>query len=183
MDHEEKILEQYFKDTLAKGQKSSECLDEQILLRYFEGNLDIQEARKVEDHLGKCAFCLSQLDLAAGAQKKQFKRSKLKVPPEAIKKAQNLLKENKEKNIAIKKKTSKEKLFLAEALVFFIASFIFPKYFIQCLVATLILGVRWAFESKGGRTLVMVIDSWRRHSHDQDTEISNRLKDHFKSSR
>ena len=61
-------------------------------------------------------------------------------------------------------------------IISFALSFIFPKYFLQCLVVTLILGVRWALNSEGGRTLIMVLDSWRQHSHSQDEEISHRLR-------
>ena len=65
---------------------------------------------------------------------------------------------------------------IAGMLISFALSFIFPKYFLQCLVVTLILGVRWALNSEGGRTLIMVLDSWRQHSHSQDEEISHRLR-------
>ena len=75
----------------------------------------------------------------------------------------------------------KKNLFLAGAIIFFIISFLLPKYFMQCLVVTLVLGMRWAFESENGRTFIMVLDSWRRHSHDEDDKISKRLKDRFKS--
>ena len=54
-----------------------------------------------------------------------------KVPEELIKKAQALVKPGKRPN-----------LFLAGAIVFFIASFFIPEYFFQCLVVTLILGLR-----------------------------------------
>ena len=73
----------------------------------------------------------------------------------------------------------KKCLFLFGAIFFFILSFVIPRYFIQFLVVTLILGIRWAFESDGGHTLIMVLDSWRHHSHDKDEEISHRFKNHF----
>jgi len=75
----------------------------------------------------------------------------------------------------------KKNLFFTGMILFFITSFIWPKYFVQSLVAALILGIRWTFESEGGRTLIMVVDSWRRNSHNQDDEIVKRLKDRFKS--
>ncbi len=101
------------------------------------------------------------------------------VPEELIEKAQALLKTDRrpDPKQTISKKRIIKNLFLAGAILFFIASFFIPKYFFQCLVAALILGMRWAFETEGGRTLIMVLDSWRRHSHDQDAEISHRLKD------
>ena len=106
-----------------------------------------------------------------------------KVPEEFIQKAKALLKADQglNHNKTMRKKRITKNLFLVGAIVFFITSFFVPKYFFQFLVATLILGMRWAFESEGGRTLIMVLDSWRRHSHQQDDEISHRLKDKFKS--
>ncbi|MBU1113050.1 MAG: hypothetical protein KKH93_04170 [Candidatus Omnitrophica bacterium] len=65
---------------------------------------------------------------------------------------------------------------LIAAAIAFVFSFIFPKYFMQCLVVTLIFGIRWALNSEGGRTLIMVLDSWRHHSQEKDEEISHRLK-------
>ncbi len=65
---------------------------------------------------------------------------------------------------------------LVGAIISFIFSFIFPRYFMQCLVATLVLGIRWALNSEGGRTLIMVLDSWRHHSQDKDQEITHRLR-------
>lgn len=79
--------------------------------------------------------------------------------------------------LGIPKKRSKVGFWaLVGAVTAFIFSFIFPKYFMQCLVVTLILGIRWALNSEGGRTLIMVLDSWRHHSQEKDEEISHRLK-------
>jgi len=113
-----------------------------------------------------------------------YKRGKgEKVPEELIKKAKGLIEADKDDDNkrTMRKKRIIKKLFLFGAIISFIASFFVPKYFFQCLVVTLILGMRWAFESEGGRTLIMVLDSWRRHSHGQNDEISNRLKDKFES--
>ena len=65
---------------------------------------------------------------------------------------------------------------LVGAVIAFVFSFVFPKYFMQCLVITLILGIRWALSSEGGRTLIMVLDSWRHHSQEKDEEIHHRLR-------
>jgi hypothetical protein len=51
---------------------------------------------------------------------------------------------------------------------------------LQFLVGALILGIRWSFESESGKTLIMILNSWRKHSHDKDDEISNQLKDQLK---
>ena len=100
----------------------------------------------------------------------ESKKAKFKpVPKELINKTKSRL--------GIAKAKSKVGYYaLAGAVIAFILSFIFPKYFMQCLVVTLILGIRWALNSEGGRTLIMVQDSWRHHTQDKDEEISHRLR-------
>ncbi len=103
--------------------------------------------------------------IAREAKKAKFKS----VPRDLINKTKSRL--------GIPKAKSKAGLYaLVGAIVAFILSFIFPKYFMQCLVVTLIFGIRWALSSEGGRTLIMVLDSWRHHSQDKDQEISRFLR-------
>ena len=181
MDKMEKLIKQYLGENLNKAERTADCLNEQVLIDYFQRKLDEEDCQNAEKHLAGCEFCRSQLNLIFQAGE-AYKRGKgEKVPEELIKKAQALLKAGKVG--AGLAPTRRKGLFLVGAIVFFVASFFVPKYFFQCLVVTLILGMRWAFESEGGRTLIMVVDSWRRHSHDQDDEISHRLKDKFPSAR
>lgn len=183
MDKIERLIKECLGRNLNKAEKTDSCLSEQVLLDYFEHRLGPEDCQNIENHLSNCGFCLSQLNLIFEARDLHKCAKGEKVPLELIKKAQALLKTDKhpDHNQTIRKKRITKNLFLLGAIVFFIASFFIPKYFFQCLVAALILGMRWAFESEGGRTLIMVLDSWRRHSHDDDDEISHRLKDKFKS--
>ena len=178
----EEYLKNYLKKDLGNIEKTPQCLDQEVLLDYFRDKLGSQERKDVEEHLSQCNFCLSQLNLAFEAKKSNIRNIGGEVSSGLVNKAKALLKN--EKNTLHKGGGSrmKKNLFLTGAIIFFIVSFLLPKYFMQCLVVTLILGMRWAFESEGGRTLIMVLDSWRRHSHDEDDEISQRLKDRFKSS-
>jgi hypothetical protein len=183
MDKIERLIKEYLRRNLSKSEKTDLCLSEQVLMDYFERKLGREEYQNIESHLASCGFCLSQLSLVFEAHDVHKRGKSEKVPVELIKKAQALLKADQglNHNKTMRKKRIKKNLFLLGAIVFFITSFFVPKYFFQFLVATLILGMRWAFESEGGRTLIMVLDSWRRHSHDDDDEISHRLKDKFKS--
>ena len=179
MEKIEKLIKQYLGENLDKTERTADCLNEQVLIDYFRQKLGEETYQNVESHLAGCEFCRSQLSLIFEAHD-VYKRGKgEKVPGDFIQKAKALLKVDKglERKEMIRKKRITKNLFLAGAIVFFIASFFVPKYFFQFLVVTLILGMRWAFESEGGRTLIMVLDSWRRHSHNQDDEISHRLKD------
>ncbi len=159
-------------------EKTYQCLNDQVLMDYLEKKVSVQERQDIEKHIADCSFCLSQLSLAAEAKKAGWKKEK--VSSRLVEQAKTLVKNN-DNDQKPKKRRIKKNFFFAGAIIFFIASFLLPKYFMQCLVGALILGMRWAFESEGGRTLIMVLDSWRRHSHANDEEISNRLKDKFKS--
>ncbi|MCK4912486.1 MAG: zf-HC2 domain-containing protein [Candidatus Omnitrophica bacterium] len=177
----EEYLKNYFKKELRNIEKTPQCLDQEVLMDYLRDKLDDQERKDVEEHFSQCNFCLSQLNLAFEAKKSNIRNIGGKVPSGLVNEAKALLKDDKSITGRGKGNRMKKNLFFAGAVVFFIISFLLPKYFIQCLVVTLVLGMRWSFESENGRTFIMVIDSWRRHSHDEDDEISNRLKDRFKS--
>jgi hypothetical protein len=184
MDKIEKLIKGYLKTNLGlKNHKTSFCPEEKLLLDYLEQRLAVEECQIIESHIAGCGFCLSQLGLALKAQTLSEKGEFGQVVPELISKAKALLKSESDLGgMKISKPGRiKKNLFLIGAIVFFILSFLIPRYFLQFLVATLILGLRWAFESEGGRTLIMVLDSWRKHSHDEDEEISHRLKDRHNS--
>ena len=182
----EEYLKNYLKKDLSRGRghpaPTPQCLDEEALLDYLGHKLDGRKRKDVEEHLSQCNFCLSQLNLAFEAKKSGIGG---KVPSRLINKAKALLSRGGVTPPPTRKggpRRMRKNLFLAGAIIFFVTSFLLPKYFMQCLVAALILSMRWVFESENGRTLIMVLDSWRRHSHDEDDEISNRLKNRFKSS-
>lgn len=174
----EGYLKNYLKKELNNIEKTPQCLGEEVLLDYLEHKLDGQKRKDVEEHFSQCNFCLSQLNLAFEAKKSGIGG---KVPSRLINKAKALLNNDKDADHRGGPRRMRKNLFLAGTIIFFIISFLLPKYFMQCLVVTLILGMRWVFESENGQTLIMVLNSWRRHSHDEDDEISNRIKDRFKS--
>jgi hypothetical protein len=181
----EELIKEYLGKNLNvdKGNRTIDCPQEEILSEYLQGALSEEKCQAFERHIADCGFCLSQLGIAFGAQQMNKQADFEPVPPRLIDKTKSLLGiKRKENKIINKIKRMKRTLFLIGAVVFFILSFFIPRYFIQFLVATLILGIRWAFESEGGRTLIMVLDSWRRHSQDKDDEIShrvNRVKNRF----
>ncbi|MBN3041019.1 MAG: hypothetical protein JW867_07810 [Candidatus Omnitrophica bacterium] len=176
MNNTEDLIKQYLKQNLGSSDKTPFCLSDDILLGFLHNDLAEADIERAEKHICGCGFCLSQLNLLFEAQKKP-KEEDTQVPDYLIKKAKGMVKD-KEK---IKKRRIKKVFYLIFAILSFILSFFIPRYFMQFLVLTLILGLAWVFESEGGRTLIMVLDSWRRHSHDDDDEISRRLKDRFKT--
>lgn len=183
MDEIEKLIKEYLESNLDsdRANKTPHCPDENVLLDYMGHRLDSQECRIIENHIAGCSFCLSQLSLACQAQMVSKQGYLPYLPQELVNKVRELLKTDKNRSgrKMIRNKKIKKNLFLAGASIFFILSFLIPRYFLQFLVGTLILGIRWTFESESGRTLIMVLDSWRRRSHDEDEEISHRLRNRF----
>lgn len=154
-------------------EKAAKCPDETTLSAYLNGALHEEEVRLVEEHISDCHFCLENIR-AAYEGEKLYKEGDL---PDSTK---ELI--NKAKGVA-KLKTNTKRLkrnfWLFGTILAFALSFIFPKYFVQFLVAALILGLKWVFESENARTLIMVLDSWRRHSREKDEGISDKIKDRF----
>ncbi|MFA5336905.1 MAG: hypothetical protein WC330_01070 [Candidatus Omnitrophota bacterium] len=177
----ENLMKKYLKmqGSLGKIEKNAACPSEEILLDYMEQRLSGEELTFVEGHISGCRFCLSQLSLAQ--EVKTARRKYPSLPKKLVEKVKSFVRADKNSEIAKagKKKKMKKNLFLVATIVFFILSFVVHRYFMQFLVGALILGFRWAFESESGRTLIMVLDSWRKHSHDDDDDISKRLKDRF----
>lgn len=183
MDRAEKLMKQYLKSNLAldKDVRSGGCLSEQVLWDYLTSGLDEQRCQEVEHHIAACGFCLSQLSIAYEAQRFNKQKGVKSVSSGLLAKTKAALGITKQDEGAMSNrgKKTKRRLFLAATVIFFILSFIIPRYFLQFLVASLILGIRWSFESESGHTMIMILDSWRRHSHDKDDDISRRLKNRF----
>jgi hypothetical protein len=150
-------------------------------LDYLKQKLDSQQRQMFESHIASCGLCLSSLNLMVEAERISQNKEFGPVPQELLDKTKVLLKTNKSSQDikpAAKRKIKKS-LLLGAAIIFFILSFLVPRYFLQFLVATLILGFAWVFESENCRTFIMVLDSWRKHTRDDDEEISQRLKGRF----
>ena len=114
---------------------SKDCFSFEVLYDYLNGNLPQKEKGKLESHLVKCYYCLDNVVVIyEGINFYNRGRPKLK----------------------------KESIFLILAIISFIASFIFGRYFLQFLVATIIFGIKWIVDSKTSRMLIMIYDAWRK---------------------
>lgn len=67
-------------------------------------------------------------------------------------------------------------LYIALATVAFAFSFITPRYFMQLLVATLLLGLKWVADSKSTRMLVMIHEAWKRDGSRGASDALERLE-------
>lgn len=177
---EKRLLKAYLQQNLINDQnrRGENCPDSQTLLTYLKKGLSQKERNEIERHLCQCRFCLNQISTASEATQKYRQKDFEPIPESLIAKIKTNLGINtvksRKKNLTLKKG-----FFLAGTVIFFILSFLIPGYFIQFLVGALILGIRWSFESKSGQTLIMILDAWRKHSHNQDDKIAERLKSHF----
>ena len=64
-------------------------------------------------------------------------------------------------------------IYLILTILSFSLSFIAPRYFIQLLVATLLLGMKWVVDSKTTKMLVMIQEAWKK---DGDRGVSRTLE-------
>ena len=180
MERAQEILKKYFRGNLGinNREQSPQCLDENTLAAYLAGTLDRRQCQLLEYHLAGCGFCLSQLSLAVEAVSLENEKDSIDIPSKTIDRlklrlAINPLKDSQKK---YKFKIGKGIFFLIGTLISFSLSFIFPRFFLQFLVATLILGIRWAFESESGHTFVMILDSWRRNAREKKESTHSRKK-------
>ncbi|MFA5143940.1 MAG: zf-HC2 domain-containing protein [Candidatus Omnitrophota bacterium] len=66
-------------------------------------------------------------------------------------------------------------LYLIFAAVAFVLSFIVPRFFLQFLAATLLLGAKWVADSKSTRMLVMIHEAWKSGGEREASEVIKRL--------
>ncbi len=111
------------------------------LADYLGRSLSQGSRRRVEGHIASCDECLRKI-VSAHESVKSFnqngKSDKRKVP--------------------FMKKIN---IYLALTVTAFLLSFIFPRYFIQSLVATLLLGTKWIVDSKTTKMLITIYEAWK----------------------
>jgi hypothetical protein len=109
------------------------------LARFLSGSLSTPDRDALERHLAHCDECLAKAAMAYESVK-EFRR---KLPPgkDGIMKRINL--------------------YLVLAVAAFALSFIMPQYFLQLLVATLLLGIKWVVDSRTTKMLVMIYEAWK----------------------
>lgn len=119
---------------------------------YLDKTISAKERRMVESHLASCSECLKAM-AAAHETVSKFRKNK----------------NNNHRKVKMMKKINP---YLALAVIFFLCSFITPRFFIQSLVATLLFGMKWVADSRSARMLVMIHDAWKK---DGDKGVSRIL--------
>jgi len=104
-----------------------------MLADYLDNLLPRSQRRQIEAHIAECDECLCKVVSAYESVGKKRKG----------------------------KPMGRINLYLVFALISFTLSFIVPRFFLQLLVATLLLGIKWVADSKSAKMLVMIYEAWR----------------------
>ena len=141
MEQFEEIIKLALKEDL-KGkslEKSPSCPGEFELADFIGGHLPKKRKNELNSHLNNCPACVEDLLLANKIMESEMKKTK---------------------KGTVFTKWLKKKSWLILAISSFVLSFIYSQYFLQLLVATLVLAAKWIFETVNARTLIMIYDAW-----------------------
>lgn len=127
---------------------------ESELADFLGGGLSDKDKALMTDHIGSCAECLAKVasaheavSLFAGTSTKKGKELSMK----------------------------HINFYLIGTIVTFILSFSFPKYFLQFLVATILLGMKWIIDSKSTKMLIMIHEAWKKGGEKETAKILRRF--------
>jgi len=134
------------------------CLSETELHDYLTGVASEEIKTKIESHLETCQDCLEKLTFAYQAVD-EFEKSK---------------------GVKFMLPKNKINLWLVGATITFVLSFLLPRYFMQLLVATILLGAKWIFDSINARILIMIYDAWKKGGEKEASKIIKTLNDRIK---
>ena len=126
-----------------------------MIADYLDRLLPPKERSHVEAHLAACDDCLSKTISAYESVKASNKR---KARP-----------------------TGKIDLYMILAFISFALSFAIPRFFLQFLTATLLLGTKWVADSKSTKMLVMIHEAWKNGGGQEASEVIRRLDPNIKS--
>jgi len=140
--------------------KSGTCLVEVELNDYLSGAISSERKEEIENHLKDCNVCLEKLVFAYEACK-EFGDKSLK----GVKPMKSIWKKN---------------VWLVGALIAFTLSFIIHRYFVQLLVATILMGIKWIFDSVNARILIMIYDAWKKGDEEEASKIIRGMNDRLR---
>ena len=108
---------------------------------YLDKTIPENKRRRIESHVSSCRECLNAMTAAHEAVA-QFKKNE----------------KNNRKNSIMKKINP----YMVLTILFFLFSFITPRFFVQALVGTLVFGIKWVADSRSAKMLVMIYDAWKK---------------------
>ncbi|NQU95966.1 MAG: zf-HC2 domain-containing protein [Candidatus Omnitrophica bacterium] len=135
------------------------CLRDVEINDYLNGAVSEEKKAGIENHLKDCGDCLEKLAFAYKTVE-EFSGKKYKG----------------EKSM---KSMWKKNLWLFASILTFTLSFLVPRYFIQLLVATILMGTKWIFDSVNARILIMIYDAWKQGGEKEASKVLGGLDDRF----
>jgi len=146
-------------------QQVSVCLSEVELNDYLSGALSRRKKAELEKHLAGCDACLEKVVFAYSTVE-EFEKTKQDLPDGG-------------KGAKPMKPDRKRNLWLFGAIIAFTLSFFVSRYFVQLLVAAILMGIKWIFDSVNARILIMIYDAWKHGGSDEASKVLGKLKDRF----
>jgi hypothetical protein len=129
------------------------CLTERQINDYLNKTMKRAERRSTEDHLSSCDSCLNKVVFAY-----------------------DTVREFKKLDQGGSKMNFKKHVWLISALITFTLSFIVSRFFIQLLVATILLAAKWIFDSVNARILITIYEAWRKGGEREASRILKYLE-------
>jgi len=139
--------------------KTKLCITDIDLNDYLSGTLSPEKKAEAEGHLASCQGCLEKVVFAYQTVE-EFNKTKQKG----------------EKSM---KTGWKKNLWLFGAIITFTLSFLVSRYFVQLLVATILMATKWIFDSVNARILIMIYDAWKHGGEGEASQVLGKLKDRF----
>ncbi len=130
------------------------------LADYLDNLLSAGRRKEVETHAADCDECLAKIVCAYESVKSYRKNT-----------SSCKRKEKSMGNVS---------LYLVFAIVSFLLSFIVPRFFLQFLSATLLLGAKWVADSKTTKMLVMIHEAWKNDGVRGASEVIKRFDSNIK---
>ena len=146
-----------------KMRKVGMCLSGVTLNDYLNGALSEKDKAEVERHLADCGACLEKLAFAYQTVE-EFEKTKKSLPAGR-------------QGVKPVKPDWKRNLWLFGAIIAFALSFFVSRYFVQLLVAAILMGTKWIFDSVNARILIMIYDAWKKGGSDEAAKILGTFND------
>lgn len=141
--------------------KESSHPEEELLSAFMDGSISEIERLKIERHISACDECLSII-VSAHESVGIFKKKN------GVKKE-------------VHKIMKKINIYFVLAAVCFMMSFAVPRYFLQFLVATMVLGAKWVIDSKSVKMLIMIHEAWKRGGEKEASEAMRSIEPKIKN--
>ncbi|MFT5206315.1 MAG: hypothetical protein ACI9CF_000050 [Candidatus Omnitrophota bacterium] len=133
-----------------------ECLTDMEFMNFCDLDPTSAERQASSNHLSSCEVCRQKMaDINSNPD---INETDVEVPADLVSRANRTIRLHliaKQSMLWLRS----THLWLGVFCVFIIASFIFPKYFIQCLLVALITGAKWLIESRTAKNNLTIISN------------------------